>query len=428
MKKSLRSFMMGIVLFFAVAFVLVPVKAHATPIQITTLEELKDAAAHPEYSYELNCLHLVWPSEQTTVAIPGNVELKSIVRVPANITLTFPKNPYFLYRKVLVNSGKLMKSDGKSKASFFCIKSRLEGTYDLDALEDSGGNYLKGTFRINTLKIGDDSTVLNGTFNLDTLDVRHSFTIPAGTTVRTKKLVDHYYNIKVQGKLIVTGSLDVGINDWVTTSGSGKVTLPGPVLTVKTEKETENLFRDKNNDNTHRESLVLQTRNLGKIYVNKNSFKLITLKSSNTKVLTVSKITDYDGGIAYNVTLKKTGKATVTVKLRHLYSGKTITYKKVYTVKKYVNPFKTLKIGKTSLASGFSGGEIGSQGARLSGKLQIAVKNGWKLSEIQFQPATGSSRKVKVGQKVTLTKGSMLYIRLTKKGWRNLWYCLYTYN
>ena len=132
MKRTLRSFIMGMALVFALVLGLAPVQAQATPITITTVEGLKEAAAHPEYVYQMYASSINWPSTQTTVTIPGNVELIGTLQVPANISLSFADDPYKLTKgKKLINYGKLVKSDGKTKASLNSYGARLEGKYDL---------------------------------------------------------------------------------------------------------------------------------------------------------------------------------------------------------------------------------------------------------------------------------------------------------
>ena len=288
---------------------------------------------------------------------------------------------------------------------------------------------LKGTFNLDTLKTDNKNVVLDGTFNLQTLDAGWgSLTIPAGTTVRTRNL--RGYNIKVLGTLIVTGNVD-GSLEGITYSGSGKLQLPAPVLKVKTEKETETLYGKQDKWwNSLDEYIYLETKNYGgRIRAKSSSFKLVSVKSSNKKVLTAARAkSGSDGTLACKVKLKKTGKATVTLKLKHLSSGKTITYKKVYTVKKYANPIKTLKIGKKSLASKFKSATYYGQGKKLSGKLQIKTKNGWKVERIDLLGKSQVLKNdLKSGTKITLKKGYTLEVTLTKKGWRQMNYSIYIY-
>lgn len=134
-------------------------------------------------------------------------------------------------------------------------------------------------------------------------------------------------------------------------------------------------------------------------------------KSSN-KSVAAPKLMSGDGWCCMTVKFKKPGKATITFK----YGTK--TYKGTWTVKKYENPFKTLKIGGKDYkaqanVSNFEGymdyednplsqNSSARMKQSMSGKrISIKMKTGWKL--VSIEPEWGTGR-VKNGG--VLPKGS----------------------
>lgn len=125
------------------------------------------------------------------------------------------------------------------------------------------------------------------------------------------------------------------------------------------------------------------------------SAKAASLKSSNTSVVSV-KQTKFNFGTqpSYSISLtpKKAGTATVSLK----YKGK--TYKTKVTVKKYVNPIKTVKLGTTVISgSKFkTASEINLSYAKFAGrnlKTNVQLASGWKLEKMFIyngDPANGS--------------------------------------
>ena len=129
------------------------------------------------------------------------------------------------------------------------------------------------------------------------------------------------------------------------------------------------------------------------------SSKVSGLKSSNKAVVTVklSKSTYGTSQTYYTILAvpKKAGTATVSFKCQ----GK--TYKIKVTVKKYVNPVKSVKIGTTTVSgSRFkSSSETSLSYAKFAGKkikTAVTLAKGWKLQELYIysgnNPANGSMK------------------------------------
>lgn len=125
------------------------------------------------------------------------------------------------------------------------------------------------------------------------------------------------------------------------------------------------------------------------------SNNLTKCKSSNEDVLSVAYI--FSNSIKF--TMKKPGTATVTLK----YLGK--TYKIKYVIKKYANPVKTLKIGKTNYASEFKKSNYSLDGGgKLKGKLSVVCANNWVLKSAQLgyyaKGLNYKTKTVKPGEKI----------------------------
>ena len=102
------------------------------------------------------------------------------------------------------------------------------------------------------------------------------------------------------------------------------------------------------------------------------------ITNSNSSVATVEHLRGE--GMAIQVTVKKTGKTTVKVSYRPYAKGAMKTYTIDITVKKYVNPFNILKIGRQGSSSFFKNGyhhfiKLPKGKARL----RFKVKKGWKV-------------------------------------------------
>ena len=104
------------------------------------------------------------------------------------------------------------------------------------------------------------------------------------------------------------------------------------------------------------------------------------LKSSNKDI----KVAARDGYIRVEYG-KKAAKSTITCTV------KGVKLKTTFTVKKYSNPCKTFKIGKTKLTSKFNKiNVIGTNKAFKNQKLDVKLKDGWKIRSVHVTSGTGS--------------------------------------
>ena len=116
------------------------------------------------------------------------------------------------------------------------------------------------------------------------------------------------------------------------------------------------------------------------------STKASELKTSNKSVVSIKQVKQKDTSLGrYYLYLKakKPGTATVSVKLK----GK--TYKTKVTVRKYVNPVQSVKIGSSSVSgSKFNSASIVNLSygkfANKKVKTTVVLKKGWKLDEYYY--------------------------------------------
>lgn len=151
---------------------------------------------------------------------------------------------------------------------------------------------------------------------------------------------------------------------------------------------------------------------------------VISLKSSNKKVAS-AKVIDFDGNeCAVVIDGKKAGDATISFKIK--YDGKTYSYKCKVHVRKFINPFKTLKIGtleleeyldKASLSEAINA-HVPLKKTLKNKKLSFKLKKGWKLKEAFIV----SGGEVRNGQKITIKKGSELDFWITDPEGYDLWF------
>lgn len=130
------------------------------------------------------------------------------------------------------------------------------------------------------------------------------------------------------------------------------------------------------------------------------------LKSSNKDI----KVAPRNGYIHVEFG-KKAAKSTITCTV------KGVKLKTTLTVKKYSNPCKTFKIGKTNLTSKFNQVDVlKTNKAYKNQKLDIKLKNGWKISSVHVTSGTGSYKNYKVdkssfSKKITLSNNyGFLYV------------------
>lgn len=129
-------------------------------------------------------------------------------------------------------------------------------------------------------------------------------------------------------------------------------------------------------------------------------------------------IDEDDGTVEYYYHLQglKVGTTVLTFQVRlgeGPWEEKTMTV----NVVKYVNPFKTLKVGKKSYVKKFNSKVEYKTSKKVSGKLVITPKTGWKINSIEKYIAKEYTYKtIKNKKKVTLAKGDELRVELKKKG------------
>lgn len=145
--------------------------------------------------------------------------------------------------------------------------------------------------------------------------------------------------------------------------------------------------------------------------------KITGLKNSNSKVIEVTASED----ASYpHLEIKLVGEGTTKISFQ--YAGKTLTQK--ITVRKYKNPCKLLKIGKTNYAKCFNKSGHYNHNKRtknVTGKITIKPKKGWKLKKIEVFNIFDGVKKVKNNSKVTLSikgtgTGLYAYFKNTKTG------------
>lgn len=136
------------------------------------------------------------------------------------------------------------------------------------------------------------------------------------------------------------------------------------------------------------------------------------VKVKNSKILSVKMAKDdqlpYD---ILSMTGKKAGTTTVSFKMK--VNGTWKSYSVKVTVRKYENPFSSIKIGSKNYTSKFKNSRVLISKSNLKGKLSIKLKSGWKL-EVIYKYTPNGATKLKNNQSVTLKKndGSKLMILL----------------
>lgn len=141
------------------------------------------------------------------------------------------------------------------------------------------------------------------------------------------------------------------------------------------------------------------------------SDKILNLKCSNTNVATVKKEKFIDD---YTITIKakKQGTTTVSFTVKRK-NGKKYSFKSKVSVFNYTNPLSKCTFGKTDYSKQFDKGDhyFASFGTAKKGKINIAVKKGYKLDSLYFcEYGTGARKKIKSGSIITLDSQHYLEI------------------
>ena len=142
----------------------------------------------------------------------------------------------------------------------------------------------------------------------------------------------------------------------------------------------------------------------GRVYVNPYSATVVTYKPGSalsrfSSVISIMgssnkyiKVAPRDGYIRVEFG-KKAAKSTITCTV------KGVKLKTTFTVKKYTNPCKTFKIGKTNLLSKFNKNDVlRTNKAFKKQKLDIKLKSGWKISSVHVTSGTGSYNNYRVNK------------------------------
>ena len=119
--------------------------------------------------------------------------------------------------------------------------------------------------------------------------------------------------------------------------------------------------------------------------------KITGLKNSNSKVI---EVTASEDDMYPHLEIKLVGEGTTKISFQ--YAGKTLTQK--ITVRKYKNPCKLLKIGKTNYAKCFNKSGHYNHNKRtknVTGKITIKPKKGWKLKTMYSNDHYRDSKKSK---------------------------------
>lgn len=151
----------------------------------------------------------------------------------------------------------------------------------------------------------------------------------------------------------------------------------------------------------------VSSTSLNKQYLVYSPNKVSSLKSSNSKVVKVSKVNTSGGsGASIYLTAQKAGTATVSFKT----GGR--TYKVKVTVVNYKNPVSSIVVGDTKIAgSKFNNAATYSlkysKFADKKVKVTVNLKKGWSIEESEYA-------KVSSDGDVTITTGTYLeYLRST---------------
>ena len=138
-----------------------------------------------------------------------------------------------------------------------------------------------------------------------------------------------------------------------------------------------------------------------------NNAKGMTVKSSKPSVIKVNKYAIADRMVVFDT--KKTGKATLTIKIKK--SSGTKTYKCKVKVVKYSSPAKSVKIAKKSFTKTFKKKNCYPvrKAKNLREKVRVKCKSGWKVTIYHTWMTSGGDfhkKTVKNGGKVKYRKSA----------------------
>ena len=148
---------------------------------------------------------------------------------------------------------------------------------------------------------------------------------------------------------------------------------------------------------------------------------MATAKSSNPSVAVLTEDTwKGDDGKTYGsyvIKSKKPGKATLTFQVKNPDADSYVTKTVKVKVVKFVYPGKVFKVGKKSFVKKYKGKPYYYVSKKLSGKVKVKAKKGWKVDGIYFYDSSkDKSKKIKNGKKVKFDKYDSLSVCFKKKG------------
>lgn len=108
----------------------------------------------------------------------------------------------------------------------------------------------------------------------------------------------------------------------------------------------------------------------------------VEVKSSNTKVLAVKKQKDNTSIYGYNLVPKKPGKAVITAKIK--VNGEEKTFKATYTVKKFPNALKSLKVGGKTINLKKNKTYAQVKTGKKTAKVEYKIAKGWKVKCVYY--------------------------------------------
>ncbi|MBQ9015095.1 MAG: hypothetical protein IJ109_03145 [Firmicutes bacterium] len=163
--------------------------------------------------------------------------------------------------------------------------------------------------------------------------------------------------------------------------------------------------------------------------VSEVTIDMATVKSSKPSVAVLKKDTwtDDDGKVYgnYQIKSKKPGTTTLTFQAKDANAENYVTKTVKVKVVKFVNPAKTFKIGSKNYAKKYNGKPYYNIKKKVSGKVNVKAKKGWKVDSIYFyDESKGKSKKIKNGKKVTFDKFDGVQVCFKKKG-KNLYEWIY---
>ncbi|MBQ6496823.1 MAG: hypothetical protein IJI74_06620 [Firmicutes bacterium] len=142
-----------------------------------------------------------------------------------------------------------------------------------------------------------------------------------------------------------------------------------------------------------------------------------TVQSTNLDVAKVL-FNPYTGEYGcYLVKTKKAGKATLTFDAKAQGTDTWVPTTVQVTVRKWVKPCATLKVGSKSYAKKFTNKRYFSTTKKVSGKVYVKARKGWEIDTIaKIVAKTYTQVTVKNKHKVTLAKRDSLMVTFKKKG------------